>query len=70
MMAPATIADEPYWMSRHAAGDRSMAVTNALAEIAQANEAKAVDDMIFHWLSDLILDDHLAELDRSWKGAR
>ncbi|MBJ3784509.1 hypothetical protein [Devosia sediminis] len=70
MMAPATLADEPYWLARHAAGDRSVAVTNALREIEQDREAKAVDDMIFRWLGDLLLDDHLADLDRAWKGVR
>ncbi|GAB5430155.1 MAG: hypothetical protein Devi2KO_36140 [Devosia indica] len=80
MMAPATIADEPYWVSRHAAGDRSIAVVNALAEIAQAKEAKAVDDMIHDWLGKLAASDHApelkrvdraaVELDRAWKGVR
>lgn len=67
MTAPAILADEGYWMSRYNAGDRSVAVTTALAEIAEAREAKAVNDMIFHWLGDLILDDRLEELDRAWR---
>lgn len=67
MTAPNTIADEPYWLRRHAAGDRSVAVTTALAEIAEAREAGAVNDMIFDWLGDLILNDRLEELDRAWR---
>ena len=79
MMAPATLADEPYWTARHAAGDRSVAVTNALSEIAEAKEAEAVDRMIHDWLGELAASDHTpelirvdraaAELDRAWKGA-
>ena len=80
MMAPATLADEGYWLRRHAAGDRSMAVTTALAEIAQAKEAEAVDRMIHDWLGELAASDHAPELkgvdraatdlDRAWKETR
>lgn len=64
------IAGDGYWRNRLAAGDYSIAVTDALREIAEAKEAQAVDDMIFRWLGDLLLDDRLNDLDRLWKGAR
>lgn len=80
MTAPATLADEGYWMARHKAGGRSVAVVTALHEIAEAREAKAVDDMIFNWLGELAASDHTpelkrvdraaAELDRAWKETR
>ncbi len=80
MTAPATIADEGYWMARHAAGDRSVAVTTALREIAEARHAKAVDRMIYDWLGELAASDHApemkrvdraaVELDRAWKETR
>ncbi|ODT74476.1 MAG: hypothetical protein ABS76_36810 [Pelagibacterium sp. SCN 64-44] len=77
MTAPATLADEGYWLRRHAAGDRSIAVVTALQEIDQAREAEAVDDMIHDWLGELAASDHTpelkrvdraaAELDRAWR---
>ncbi|QYO78396.1 hypothetical protein [Devosia salina] len=80
MMAPATLVDEPYWVARHNAGDRSMALgLFRLREIDQAKEAEGVDRMIHDWLGELAASDHTpelnrvdraaTELDRAWKGA-
>lgn len=74
------IAGEGYWRDRLAVGDISIAVTDALREIAQAKEAEAEHKWLHDWLGELAASDHTpelkrvdraaAELDRAWKEIR